>query len=207
MEHLIPTIAESAAPAQIGRGPASPHAGPLAALALDHPVGLLQQALALAVLAFLLLLDVGAFFIGHDNLPAGVARITIASLALPSISPPKRFTEIAMVTRRKLIWSGAAGGGFAIGTRRRAKHLSKSLVALWASADARTRKRDVGPIDFDPVTNSQDPDVKSFKVVAERMKPTRQLSPSRSKVISGKRAKGAADGSVRAAPLVDSLKR
>jgi hypothetical protein len=91
MEHLIATIAESAALAQIHGGPASPYAGPLAALALHHPVALLQQALALAILAFLLLLDVGAFFIGHDNLPASVARITIASPALPSISPHKRF--------------------------------------------------------------------------------------------------------------------
>jgi hypothetical protein len=80
MEHLIPTIAESLvaerlvaeslAPAQIRRRPASPHTGPLAALALDHPVALLQQALALAILAFLLLLDVGASFIGHAILPA-----------------------------------------------------------------------------------------------------------------------------------------
>jgi hypothetical protein len=89
MERLIATIAESLRPAQIGRGPASPYAGPLAALAFYDPVALLQQALALAILAFLLLLDVGAFFIGHDNLPAGVARITIASLL--SISPHKRF--------------------------------------------------------------------------------------------------------------------
>jgi hypothetical protein len=96
MEHLIATIAESLvaeslAPAQIRRGPASPYARPLAALALDDPVALLQQAFALAILAFLLLLDVGAFFISHDNLPASVARITIASPALPSISPHKRF--------------------------------------------------------------------------------------------------------------------
>jgi hypothetical protein len=88
---FIATIAESSAPAQIHRGRASPYAGPLAALAFDHPVTLLQQALALAILAFLLLLDVGAFFIGHDNLPASVAGITIASPALPSISPHERF--------------------------------------------------------------------------------------------------------------------
>jgi hypothetical protein len=96
MEHLIATIAESLvavslAPARIRRRPASPHARPLAALALDDLIALLQQALALAVLAFLLLLDVGAFFISHDNLPAGVARSTIASLPLTSISPHKRF--------------------------------------------------------------------------------------------------------------------
>jgi hypothetical protein len=101
MEHLIATIAESLAaeslvaeslaPAQIRRGPALPYACALATLALDDLVALLQQALALAILAFLLLLDVGAFFISHDNLPASVARITIASPALPSISPHKRF--------------------------------------------------------------------------------------------------------------------
>jgi hypothetical protein len=50
----------------------------------------------------------------------------------------------------------------------RTKYLSKSLAALWAKADARTRKGDVAPVDFDPVTNSQDPDVQSFKVVAEK---------------------------------------
>jgi hypothetical protein len=101
MEHLIATIAESLvaeslvaeslAPAQIRRGPTSPYPGPLATLALDDPVALLQQALALAILAFLLLLDVGAFFIGHDNLPASVARITIARSVRPSISLDKRF--------------------------------------------------------------------------------------------------------------------
>jgi hypothetical protein len=39
-----------------------------AALAFYHLVALLEQALALAILALLLLLDVGAFFIGHDSL-------------------------------------------------------------------------------------------------------------------------------------------
>ncbi len=108
-----------------------------------------------------------------------------------------------MVTRRKLILSGAAacwplpcragvaaddpagivtaiytraakgkgdgGGTFVFENKAaKAKYLSKSLIALWAKADARTRKGDGGPVGFDPVTNSQDPDVKSFKVVAEK---------------------------------------
>ena len=110
-----------------------------------------------------------------------------------------------MVTRRKLIWFGAAGllaatlpraalaapddpvgivtaiytraakgkgdggGGFVIENKAaKAKYLSNALVALWAKADARTRKGESGPVDFDPVTNSQDPDVKSFKVAAEK---------------------------------------
>jgi hypothetical protein len=48
----------------------STHAGALAALAFDDVVALFHQALTLAVLALLLLLDVGTFFIGHDVLPA-----------------------------------------------------------------------------------------------------------------------------------------
>jgi hypothetical protein len=64
---------------------------------------------------------------------------------------------------------GDGGGTFVIQTKAsRTKYLSNALVALWAKADARTRKGDGGPVDFDPVTNSQDPDVKSFKVVAEK---------------------------------------
>jgi hypothetical protein len=39
-----------------------------AALAFYHFVALLQQALAFAILALLFLLDVGAFFVGHDSL-------------------------------------------------------------------------------------------------------------------------------------------
>jgi hypothetical protein len=57
----------------------SPHAGPLAALAFDDFVALLQETLALAILAFLLLLDVRAFLIGHDDPPgetfAGITMV------------------------------------------------------------------------------------------------------------------------------------
>lgn len=50
----------------------------------------------------------------------------------------------------------------------RAKYLSNSLATLCAKADARTRKGDAEPVDFDPVTNSQDPDVQSFRITAEK---------------------------------------
>lgn len=63
---------------------------------------------------------------------------------------------------------GDSGGTFVIEKAARTKYLSNALVALWAKADARTRKGDSGPVDFDPVTNSQDPDVKSFKVAAAK---------------------------------------
>jgi hypothetical protein len=65
---------------------------------------------------------------------------------------------------------GDGGGGFVVENKAaKAKYLSKSLIALWAKADAHTQKGDVGPVDFDPVTNSQDPDVKSFKVETEKL--------------------------------------
>jgi Protein of unknown function (DUF3828) len=68
------------------------------------------------------------------------------------------------------------GGGFVIENKQaKARYLSKSLIGLWAKADAHTPKGDVGPIDFDPVTNSQDPDVKSFKVDAEKLETDKAL--------------------------------
>jgi hypothetical protein len=63
---------------------------------------------------------------------------------------------------------GDGGGTFVIQKAARTKYLSNALVALWAKVDARTKKGDGGPVDFDPVTNSQDPDVKSYKVAAEK---------------------------------------
>ncbi|CCD88979.1 conserved protein of unknown function [Bradyrhizobium sp. ORS 285] len=64
---------------------------------------------------------------------------------------------------------GEDGGNFVIADKAaRAKYLSKALAAQWAKMDARTPKGEVGAVDFDPITNSQDPDVASFKVVSEK---------------------------------------
>ncbi|MDN4981966.1 DUF3828 domain-containing protein [Bradyrhizobium sp. WYCCWR 13022] len=85
----------------------------------------------------------------------------------PAASDPV-FILTAIYTRAA---KGKGEGGAAFVTENKAakaKYLSKALVALWAKADAHTPKGDVGPIDFDPVTNSQEPDVKSFKVDAEK---------------------------------------
>ncbi len=63
---------------------------------------------------------------------------------------------------------GDGSGGFVTSSKAdRARNLSRSLVALWLKADAHTPKGDVGPVDFDPVTNSQEPDVKSFAITTE----------------------------------------
>src|SRR3990170_4097125 len=66
------------------------------------------------------------------------------------------------VTRGK----GDDGGGFVTLTRSaRGRYLSRSFAALWLKAENRVQKGDGDPVGFDPVTNSQDPDVKSFALV------------------------------------------
>ena len=76
---------------------------------------------------------------------------------------------ITAIYTRAARGKGDGGGAFIIENKAaKAKYLSKSLVELWTKADAHTPKGDVGPVDFDPVTNSQEPDIKSFKVVAEK---------------------------------------
>jgi hypothetical protein len=115
-------------------------------------------------------------------------RLLLASLTGLSIpmafgaavaQPPASDDPVAIVTAiytRVAKGKGDGGGGFVIENKAaKAKYLSKSLIALWAKADAHTPKGDVGPIDFDPVTNSQDPDVKSFKVDAEKREADKAL--------------------------------
>jgi hypothetical protein len=100
------------------------------------------------------------------------ARPTLA--AQPSQNDP-----VAIVTAiytRAAKGKGDSGGAFVIENKAaKAKYLSKSLVDLWARADANTPKGDVGPVDFDPVTNSQEPDIKSFKVAAEKLEADKAL--------------------------------
>ena len=50
--------------------------------------------------------------------------------------------------------------------------MSKSLVALWAKADKREKPGEMGAIDFDPVTSSQDPHVRFFDVKTEKQDDT-----------------------------------
>ena len=102
---------------------------------------------------------------------AGLLASAASHFALAA--PPSANDPVAIVNAiyaRAAKGKGDGGGAFIIENKAaKAKYLSKALVALWAKADARTPKGDVGPVDFDPVTNSQDPDVKSFSVVAEKL--------------------------------------
>ena len=100
---------------------------------------------------------------------SGAAGLLAATLpnAAPAADDPAGI--ITAIYTRAAKGKGDTGGAFVFENKAaKANYLSKSLIALWAKADARTRKGDVGPVDFDPVTNSQDPDVKSFKVAVEK---------------------------------------
>ena len=106
-------------------------------------------------------------------------RTFVLSGAVGAMAATKTFAETpspndptAMLTAiysRAAKGKGDGGGAFVIESKAaKVKYLSKSLVELWAKADAHTPKGDVGPVDFDPVTNSQDPDVKSFELRVEK---------------------------------------
>ncbi|MBR0719520.1 DUF3828 domain-containing protein [Bradyrhizobium liaoningense] len=99
------------------------------------------------------------------------ALLACISPAIAQTVPPS--DPVAIITTiytRAAKGKGDGGGAFIIENKAaKTKYLSKSLVALWAKADAHTPKGDVGPVDFDPVTNSQEPDVKSFKVDPEKL--------------------------------------
>src|SRR5258708_4612727 len=90
-------------------------------------------------------------------------------------APPAAIDPLAIVNAiyaRAASGKGDGGGGFVTNSKAtRAKNLSKSLAALWIKADAHTPKGDVGSVDFDPVTNSQEPDVKSFAAAAQKSDP------------------------------------
>ena len=95
-----------------------------------------------------------------------------ARAELPAANDPVAIVT-AIYTRAA---KGMGGGGFVIENKAaKTKYLSKSLIELWAKADAHTPKGDVGPVDFDPVTNSQEPDVKSFKVDTEKLEADRAI--------------------------------
>src|SRR6202795_4807737 len=109
----------------------------------------------------------------HLIFTAAAGLLAATSSRLASAAPSAPNDPVAIVTAiytRAAKGKGDGGGAFVIeNTAAKAKYLSKSLVALSAKADAHTPKGDVGPIDFDPVTNSQEPDVKSFTVTPEKL--------------------------------------
>jgi hypothetical protein len=68
---------------------------------------------------------------------------------------------------------GDSGGKFLwLKAKDRTRSMSKSLSALWAKADKQRQPGELGAMEFDPVTNSQDPQVRSFDVKTEKQDDT-----------------------------------
>lgn len=103
------------------------------------------------------------------------ASIALASLALSSAElsaqAPKSSDPPGIVNAiYERVTKGSGDGAFLIESdAAKAKYFSKSLIALWAKADAHTPKGDIGPIDFDLATNSQAPSVNSFVATTEKL--------------------------------------
>ena len=104
------------------------------------------------------------------------AALSAAAVSTGASAADDPLAIVNAIYARAAKGKGDGGGAFVIENKAaKARYLSKSLVDLWAKADAHTPKGDVGPVDFDPVTNSQEPDVKSFKPVAEKLEPDKAV--------------------------------
>lgn len=103
------------------------------------------------------------------------ALAVLAACAAPAASAPPPASDPKGIAR-EIYATVAAGDGDAGGqllwTDRavRARLFSKGLASLWAKADtkAEAEKDGLGAIDFDPLTASQDPLVRSFSVAVEK---------------------------------------
>jgi hypothetical protein len=126
----------------------------------SYKQGIFEMRTAMITRRSLLLTGTTGWLAGAITRPAGAAQ--------SSQTGPVQIVNAIYTHAAK--GKGDGGGAFVIETKTaKAKYLSKSLVALWTKGDANTAKGDVGPIDFDPVTNSQEPEIKSFKVVTEKL--------------------------------------
>jgi hypothetical protein len=71
------------------------------------------------------------------------------------------------------IYKGAAGrqAAFGLDPAERHKYLSKSTVALWDLAEAKSNPNgdEIGAIDFDITTNTQGADVTSYSIVSNKV--------------------------------------
>lgn len=101
--------------------------------------------------------------------------VVIGALLAPAMSAPAQTQgqdPAAIVTgiyKKASAGKGDSGGQFLwLKAKDRTRSMSKSLSALWAKADKHEKPGELGAIEFDPVTNSQDPSVRSFAVKTEK---------------------------------------
>src|SRR3981081_2043219 len=97
------------------------------------------------------------------------ATVSCPVLAAPP-SPNDPVAIINAIYARAAKGRGDGGGAFIIENQAaRAKYLSKTLVEVWAKADARTPKGEVGPRVSAPPATPPAPNVNSFRVAPEKL--------------------------------------
>jgi hypothetical protein len=97
-----------------------------------------------------------------------IAILFVLLAAAPPASAESPAALITAIYERVTTGNGDSGGDFLIEAKDRAPYLSKSLRALWDAADAKTQPGYAGPLDFDPISNSQDPQVRVFALKIEK---------------------------------------
>ena len=97
---------------------------------------------------------------------SAAALAALPSLACAADDPAALITAIY---NRAAAGKGDSGGQFMwLRARSRPRWLSAPLIKLWAEADSKVEKGDMGPPGFDPVSNSQDPLVRTPTVKVEK---------------------------------------
>jgi hypothetical protein len=98
---------------------------------------------------------------------AAATNLIVVSAAFGSDDSP--VAVLTAIYRRVSAGKGDGGGAFILDPKERPHYFTRNLVMLWAKADAKTKPGHVVPIDFDPITNSQNPLVKAFTIKVESM--------------------------------------
>ena len=108
-------------------------------------------------------------------MPSATRRFFGLGLAVATLCPamagaaePGPAEVLAAIYRRAAAGKGDSGGQFIWFNRKdRRTHFTRRTADLWERAEKATAKGDQAPPGFDPVTSSQDPDLKSFEFVSE----------------------------------------
>jgi len=98
-----------------------------------------------------------------------LAAFAVASSSLvPALAEDQSAEAFVAGLYKKLTTGKGDSGGqiYWLEPKDRAKWFSAALVKLWAAAEDRAKARgdEASPIDFDPFTNSQDPQLKGYKI-------------------------------------------
>jgi len=95
----------------------------------------------------------------------------LARVCAPALAAPRDRAPYAMLA--EIYRPGEHESAFGLDAEERAAYFSKTVLELWARAEAKTQPGDAGPIDWDVSTNSHGMEVGSWSVRIARREATR----------------------------------